>query len=33
LDTVGRGYITYDDFCALTRERRMKIDPGKEMIE
>jgi Ca2+-binding EF-hand superfamily protein len=33
LDTISRGYITYDDFCALTRERRMRIDPGKEMIE
>lgn len=33
LDTLGRGYITYDDFCALTVERRTKIDPASKMIE
>lgn len=33
LDQGSKGYITYDDFCNITDERRRKIDPAKEMID
>jgi hypothetical protein len=27
MDQGKKGYITYDDFCELSEERRRKIDP------
>ena len=33
LDTDGKAFITYDNFCNLAHERRQQIDPAMEMIE
>jgi hypothetical protein len=33
LDTDGKGFITYHNFCNLTDERRRQIDPAKQMVD
>ena len=33
LDSDGKGYMTYDDFCNLSDERRNNLDPGTIMIK
>ena len=33
LDKGAKEYLTYDDFCGLTKERRSQFDPAKAIIE
>lgn len=33
LDKGQKGFIDYQDFCNLSDERRMKIDPAAQMLE
>lgn len=33
LDNGQKGYIDYADFCNLSDERRMKIDPAQAMLK
>lgn len=32
LDADHKGYIDYNDFCNLSDERRMKMDPAAQML-
>ena len=33
LDEGDKGFLTYQDFCNLTEERRMKVDPAQSLIK
>ena len=33
LDKGGKGFIDYQDFCNLSDERRLKIDPAASMLQ
>jgi hypothetical protein len=33
LDKRGKGFVDYRDFCNLSDERRLKIDPAATMLQ
>ena len=33
LDKESKGFVTYQDFCNLSDERRMNIDPASQMLQ
>ena len=33
LDKSMKGYIDYKDFCNLSEERRLDLDPAKKMLD
>jgi Ca2+-binding EF-hand superfamily protein len=33
LDADNKGYIDYSDFCNLSEERRLKLDPAQHMLK